>query len=861
MTSALYNRYIPPPPQVLPDVFEQSTTSTPGGKKRKRAGTRENLPQTGVGSDRNHIHHVDGSSSHTAQTDDTTGTAGSITDGRATEPLSNVTAELDQRSKKVKIKKRRHREEVSAANPSVKTKNGSGDASGVTQVDINGLESSIEDHNEQIEGNETLEGEPHVGGIAVTKHNSIRSKLQRSHNLANATRTTDAGAESLLGVDKAETEVELHDLVPLPQPDPVRNPEPGPSFSALPPWLAKPIRVSTLDSRPLEELKLSSKVLSALQNKGYRTAFAVQTAVLPLLLQGPEQHLGDVCISAATGSGKTLAYMLPLIESLRSRNVIRLRAVIVVPTRELVAQAWEVCELCATGSGLKISTAVGHKSLKEEQELLMKKTQKYNKGCHGALQNEVCTEGVESFGPDTDLYNLENITKALPGHLVDYESNVDVLICTPGRLVDHMRRTKGFNLDHIQWLVIDEADRLLNESFQEWVETVMKALETTGSLDRRDIRQKLLSDMGIPQAHRSIRKVILSATMAKDVGSLSALKLYRPKLVVLETATATSELTHDIASTADVFDEGEATSLRENSDGYYLPPTLHESAVGVGDGGDKPLYLLELLKTHLNMYNDSLQAPEKGPRTLWSEGTSIVGDANLNLANHGSVGGPASLDVDQRSTSSSSSESSDTSCRSSLHVDLLAHSASRHGNSDYPTQGVLIFTNNNENASRLARLLSILHPPYSTTIRTLTKSTSTSSGRQVLSAFRTGKVSILIASDRASRGLDVQNLRCVINYDIPSSVTGYVHRVGRTARAGKEGSAWTLTAHNEARWFWNDIAKGRQIRRAPERKVERVKINVEGLGDEIKTAYAQALKMLGDEAKGKGKGKGKVDCR
>jgi len=838
MTSALYSRYIPPPPQISPDVAEESAKSISGGKKRKRAETRDILPETGVSSDRDHLHHSDGPSKHTAQTDDTTGTVDSTTDERATEPSS------------VKVKKGRHREEPNAASASVEGKKGSGNADRETHVEGNGPESLTRDHNEPEESNEISESEPHVDSAIDTKHKSIHSKFRMSQNLANAATTTDADVEPRLDGDIAETEVELHELVPLPQPDPVQNPESGPSFSALPPWLAKPIRVSTFDSKPLEELKLTPKVLSVLQNKGYRTAFAVQTAVLPFLLQGPDQHLGDVCISAATGSGKTLAYMLPLIESLRTRTVIKLRAVIVVPTRELVTQAWEVCELCATGSGLKIGTAVGNKSLKEEQELLVKKTQKYNRKHYGALQKEVSTDGVESFDFDTDPYDLEDITKTLPGHFVDYDSNIDVLICTPGRLVDHMRRTKGFTLDHVQWLVIDEADRLLNESFQEWVETVMKALETKGSLDRLEVRQKLLSEMGIPQAHRSIRKVILSATMTKDVGSLSALKLYRPKLVVLETATTAA--THDIASTADLADQSDNPSLKESSDGYDLPPTLHEKAVGVGDGGDKPLYLLELLKTQLNMCNDLLlrdssQPPEKGLRTSWLDVRSIAGDSNPTLANQGSVGAPASLDVDQRSTSSSSSENSDSSCRSSPHVD----SASRHEESVYPTQGVLIFTNNNENASRLARLLSILHPPYSTIIRTLTKSTSTSSGRQVLSAFRTGKVSILIASDRASRGLDIQNLRCVINYDIPTSVTSYIHRVGRTARAGKEGLAWTLTAHNEARWFWNEIARGRQIQRAPERKVERVKINVEGLSDEVKTGYAEALKLLGDEAKGK----------
>lgn len=843
MTSALYSRYIPPPPQISPDVSEDYSTPKSVGKKRKRAETGDILPETGAGYDGPYLHPSDGAEKHAAQANGTKTTTHPVTEEQGTESIPNIAPEFEQRSKKVKAKKKRHRDDVSAASPLVESTNVSANPDRETQVEVDGAQSSIGRHNEGNEGNEAPEAESYGDDIADMKHKSIHSKYQRSHSLANSTKATDAGAQSRLDGDNPETEVELHDLVPLPQPDHVQDFEARPTFSALPPWLAKPIRVSRLDSRPLEDFKLSPKILTVLQNKGYRTAFGVQTAVFRLLLPGPEQHVGDVCISAATGSGKTLAYMLPLIESLGTRTAVKLRAVIVVPTRELVTQAWEVCELCATGSGLKIGTAVGNKPLKEEQELLVKQTQKYNRDHYRPLQKEVPTEGTEGIDFDTDPDDLEDSPRTLPGHVVDYESNIDILICTPGRLVDHMRRTKGFNLDHVQWLIIDEADRLLNESFQEWVGTVMEALETKRPPDRLNIRQKLLSKMGVPEEHRSIRKVILSATMTKDVGSLSALKLHRPRLVVLETAT--SEVMHEIGGTTDLVEEGGDPSLKESSDGYDLPLTLHEKAVGVGDGSDKPLYLLELLKTHLNMCDDSplkdsFQPPEKVLRTPQS-------DAHLTLANQSSDGVPASLDVGQRSTSSSASETSDTSCRSSPHI----NSASRHEDPVYPTQGVLIFTNNNENASRLARLLSILHPPYSTTIRTLTKSTSTSSGRQVLSAFRAGKVSILIASDRASRGLDVPNLRCVINYDIPSSVTSYVHRVGRTARAGKEGLTWTLTAHNEARWFWNEIARGRQIRRAPERKVERVKIDVDGLGDEVKTAYAEALKMLGDEAKGK----------
>ena len=836
MTSALYNRYIPPPQAVSLTVREVSVAPTSSGKKRKRHERQDIVPNAGVGAHKSHQHHSDGAVKGTIQADGTTIPADALTNERASE--TPYDSESAQRSRKLKVKRGRHREEESDASSTNEGKNSPSNQNPEPQIEVADADSSTGRQNVRSEGNEASENDMHGDSVIGTKHKSIRSKFQRSQTLASAT-ITDADAEPSAEGNLAETEVELHDLVPLPQPDPVQQPQSRSLFSALPPWLVNPIRVSTLDSRPLEDLKLTSKVLSVLQKKGYQSTFAVQTAVIPLLLPGPEQHAGDICISAATGSGKTLAYILPLIESLRKRTVLKLRAVIVVPTRELVMQAWEVCELCATGSGLKVGTAVGNKSLKEEKDILVKKTQRFKRDHCGEWQEEVVTGGVGSFDSDTDPYNLEDVMKTLPGHFVDYESNIDVLICTPGRLVDHMRRTKGFSLDHVQWLVIDEADRLLNESFQEWVETVMKALEGKRTPEQNNVRQMLLSKMGVPQEHRSIRKVILSATMTKDVGRLNALKLLRPKLVVVETTT--SEGADDVASRLDL--SGGENQVEGNSDGYDLPPTLHEKAVAVGDGSDKPLYLLELLKTQLDMS----QPPERGFRTPGSGVTSGAADVDLDSAIQGPAGVPTLHDVDERSTSFSSSEDSDTSCESSPHVDQ----ASRHEEPTYPTQGVLIFANNNENALRLARLLSILHPPYSTAIGTLTKSTSTSAGRQVLSAFRTGKVPILIASDRASRGLDVPNLRCVINYDIPTSVTSYVHRVGRTARAGKEGFAWTLTAHHEARWFWNEIARGRQIRRGPDKKVARARIDVECLGEQAKIEYVEALKMLGEEATGK----------
>lgn len=73
----------------------------------------------------------------------------------------------------------------------------------------------------------------------------------------------------------------------------------------------------------------------------------------------------------------------------------------------------------------------------------------------------------------------------------------------------------------------------------------------------------------------------------------------------------------------------------------------------------------------------------------------------------------------------------------------------------------------------------------------------------VMDAFKAGRTSILVATDVAARGIDVDDINCVFNYDIPQNAEYYVHRIGRTGRAGKSGSAYTLCCGSEissARW-------------------------------------------------------------
>lgn len=106
--------------------------------------------------------------------------------------------------------------------------------------------------------------------------------------------------------------------------------------------------------------------------------FAVQAALLPILLPLPlvplptqTPLLPDYLISAPTGSGKTLAYAIPLIHVLQQRIVTRLRALIILPTRDLVTQVRETLETLSRGTGLRIGTATGQHSFAHEQNALV----------------------------------------------------------------------------------------------------------------------------------------------------------------------------------------------------------------------------------------------------------------------------------------------------------------------------------------------------------------------------------------------------------------------------------------------------------------------------------------------------------
>nr|CAI6713992.1 CMF_HP1_G0048680.mRNA.1.CDS.1 [Saccharomyces cerevisiae] len=149
---------------------------------------------------------------------------------------------------------------------------------------------------------------------------------------------------------------------------------------------------------------------NSLQFKSTDSILPVLNFTLNVSKRNFTRRIGDILVNAATGSGKTLAYSIPIVQTLFKRQINRLRCIIIVPTKLLINQVYTTLTKLTQGTSLIVSIAKLENSLKDEHK---------------------------------KLSNLEP----------------DILITTPGRLVDHLNM-KSINLKNLKFLIIDEADRL-----------------------------------------------------------------------------------------------------------------------------------------------------------------------------------------------------------------------------------------------------------------------------------------------------------------------------------------------------------------------------------------------------------------
>ena len=126
---------------------------------------------------------------------------------------------------------------------------------------------------------------------------------------------------------------------------------------------------------------------------------------------------------------------------------------------------------------------------------------------------------------------------------------------------------------------------------------------------------------------------------------------------------------------------------------------------------------------------------------------------------------------------------------------------------------VLVFTHSNDTVHRLALVLAQLGHKVGEL-----HSQVAGSRRKVLAALARGATQVLVCSDVVARGIDLEDLDAVISYDVPAYVKTYIHRVGRTARAGKAGTAVTLCEEKQVKSFLKMLKEG-DISGAQERAV------------------------------------------
>ncbi|KLU82297.1 ATP-dependent RNA helicase DBP4 [Magnaporthiopsis poae ATCC 64411] len=215
------------------------------------------------------------------------------------------------------------------------------------------------------------------------------------------------------------------------------------------------------------DLPLSEPTARGLRDSHFETLTDIQARAIPLALKG-----SDILGAAKTGSGKTLAFIVPLLEKLyreRWTELDSVGALVLSPTRELAVQTFEVLRKVGRHHSFSAGLVIGGKSLREEAERL---------------------------------------------------GRMNILICTPGRMLQHLDQTAGFDVDSLQMLVLDEADRIMDLGFQSAVDALVEHLP------------------------RSRQTLLFSATQSRKVSDLARLSLTEPEYVAVhETAAAATPAT------------------------------------------------------------------------------------------------------------------------------------------------------------------------------------------------------------------------------------------------------------------------------------------------------------------------------
>ncbi|KAL8765631.1 MAG: hypothetical protein Q9209_007363 [Squamulea sp. 1 TL-2023] len=504
-----------------------------------------------------------------------------------------------------------------------------------------------------------------------------RQKLDgppRSHNKPRPNSTSKEVVSSLFSYNPTSTTIAS-------APNPQSEAPTIPSNAPLPDGISK-----------FTDLGLSPTISSHLLTKiSLKAPTAIQRSTVTQLLKEDS----DAFIQAETGSGKTLAYLLPIVQRMMRLSVSSegkkinrdsgLFAIILAPTRELCKQISIVLEnLLRCANWIVAGTVIGGEKKKSEKARLRK--------------------------------------------------GLNILVATPGRLVDHLDNTEVLNVSNVRWLVLDEGDRLVELGFEEDVRRIVQELEKKSDVVGTEEDETAI--LGLPTRRTT---VLCSATMKMTAQRLGEISL--------------KDAVHIKADLSDdVEDQVNAGRTRETT--FLAPAQLKQSYIIV-----PPKQRLITLAAFLK-------------HTFARKGSVMKAIVFLSCAD--------SVDFHYEVFGRK------VAVKNSTNKPEVYRSDSDKENGESPTQRAKVpllptVTQSDVLASTPNPTLTIhrLHGSLNQQTRTAT-----------LSAFtRSTNPSILFCTDVASRGLDLPNIDLILEYDPPFSSDDHLHRIGRTARAGREGRA------------------------------------------------------------------------
>eukprot|EP01061_Rhynchopus_euleeides_P023205 TRINITY_DN3780_c0_g1_i1.p1 TRINITY_DN3780_c0_g1~~TRINITY_DN3780_c0_g1_i1.p1 ORF type:complete len:712 (+),score=350.27 TRINITY_DN3780_c0_g1_i1:120-2138(+) len=451
------------------------------------------------------------------------------------------------------------------------------------------------------------------------------------------------------------------------------------------------------------ELGLEKRVLRSLHTEGFTSMTEIQRRCIPELLSRR-----DMLGQAKTGSGKTLAFAVPMLSDLLSSEVNQgyTRAIIISPTKELCHQICTVVNriLSNTGSSCNAKLITGGTKVKAEAERLRK--------------------------------------------------GVTVVVATPGRLLDHMRHTKQWRWKKmVEWLVIDEADRVLMEGFVKEVDAILQHLADCPSRTT----------------------ALFSATMARGMQDLGRLSFYEPPLHITDVA-----FQHDAGEL-----EEHRRNMQKAVDGSDADD---ESGEGIGEG-DEGEEMEEAEEGEEGEEEEECFDAEEGA------GEPVAKRQRTSMASK-DIGRLREEGESFQAPVPNKNRLRQVAMVVEVHEKLVRLYKLLRELDGQGAKKIIVFFASCASAQFHNMMLNtilngelqclMLHGKMKHRQRVAT-----------FDHFCREPDGVLFCTDVVARGLDIPAVEWIIQYDPPTDPSEYLHRVGRTARGGGSGSAMLMLLPKE----------------------------------------------------------------